>query len=552
MLYFCDDVVRIIFSYSKWNKYYDMCKYFGIGENLNGYFKSFHEWPTISQVCKHETEYFEIVKYMTESKLINEVRRAEYDRFTNEQIETIKKIGFKLLNVYIKDPDWPKYRNHLINFKLAGAYVKPMELLKLDLDQLSTIASLTKDAYYGIKSGGNFSISYPRSLWGLRHACVKGHLRTIEYLIAMGFPFSKETKQVYNLTDNDISLLDYTLKNNGSLTVVKYLHEIVKIPFSTFSMRFAFKNNDMELIKYLHRDCKLPIERGCIIQACASGNLELVQYIKLYSGVGARSYEMTQACQTNNLELVKYLHEVYRIYPYKHIYSDIINKGGNVDIFKYIYEECKIPLQRYTIESANRHNRLDILKFLITDCGLKYEQSYLCAACEFGNLDIIKYVIDTIPEIKITQKNLNIAIKHGHLEVVKYACSRLESIKLTDTVAGYVINDLQLLKFLHSVGLKFYTRSLQTAVMNNCDIKIVKYLYNKATDNGKKRKKITVKNLRLWYAARNNNIELFKYLESIGVSGNQAECEKTACSYGAWDMYNYLKEKGVKGELMID
>src|SRR5437588_73197 len=62
----CDDILQIIFSFSNWEKYTNLCNFYNIPFRINLYFQTMNPklYPKLEHVCNTKFEQINLVKYL--------------------------------------------------------------------------------------------------------------------------------------------------------------------------------------------------------------------------------------------------------------------------------------------------------------------------------------------------------------------------------------------------------------------------------------------------------------------------------------------------------
>ncbi|WP_010598965.1 ankyrin repeat domain-containing protein [Rickettsiella massiliensis] len=243
------------------------------------------------------------------------------------------------------------------------------------------------------------------------------------------------SKKISSLTE----YMPYANLEKTKLAVVKYLIDEKKIDFdpesavSKSDLCWFVRSGYLNIVKYLI-DMKsvafdIKDERGVALFGLAieSGSLQQVKYFVEVKGI---NYKLPVDSNNPKFDSIKYA-----------------AKSGDIDIFKYFFEEkyqykglgihelgdIRIKLKELAplLNEAIRHNRLSIVKYLIEDKQmgpniLTYDTSRpLLDAAHFGHLELVKYLIEEQQVDFYSAKSsghyaLHIAAKFNHVPVVKY------------------------------------------------------------------------------------------------------------------------------------
>lgn len=173
-----------------------------------------------------------------------------------------------------------------------------------------------------------------------------------------------------------------------------------------------------------------------IADACEAGNIETVKYLYV-SGVNLTSNLMDIAFEKQYTNIIDFLLQQKLKFDNMLIYEAC--KNGYLDIVKlfYHYKFMSHKLNWY-IGIAIMHNKIEVVKFLLTDTP----QEIVDCAVGYNRVEILSYLyeIKKIGEfIYPSIDSLAEACKNGHLEIIKY---------------------------LHSRGVHFYTKHANIAYYN--------------------------------------------------------------------------------------
>lgn len=165
-----------------------------------------------------------------------------------------------------------------------------------------------------------------------------GHIGTIKYL----HEFPPYILQETETTNENVDVIPfkpcsdnamYTAVIEGQLNIVKYLYEVVKVPYDTIFMFYASSRGHMEIIKYF---CKFHKDEPFLSANNNFCDLDTIKYLYEELHVKFTSNTMICAIETGYLDIVKYLNEIVNI-PYQTDFMDSAIFKDNIDIVKYFY-----------------------------------------------------------------------------------------------------------------------------------------------------------------------------------------------------------------------
>lgn len=349
-------------------------------------------------------------------------------------------------------------------------------LLAAKKNQLSTMK-------YLISKGANFEVSNFEGRNAVWFGCCFGHFDMIQYLISLGCddeqPDSSGTTPLQLLIqENYFDILKFIIENGAYSR---------KLQNNNSHNNNVYEFDDEEEEEGHN-------EKIALLQFAVQENrLEILKYLISIKFVSHWNFETGQslvwiACEHEHFEIVEYLvghlkFDFETENSFKQSPLLLIVEKGNFKILKYllqqkhISEKGKSTFQYPTrpLLKAIEKSNFPMVKFFVEKLGIDFSQEdkFLFAASTTGNLDILKYLIDVVGcDIRKTngfgQTSLLESCRLGQLKIVKYF---VEDFGLR---SGYELdfhrnsaiyycaanNQLELLKYLVSLGFDFVSRNL--------------------------------------------------------------------------------------------
>ena len=215
------------------------------------------------------------------------------------------------------------------------------------------------------------------------------------------------------------NLLVSKAAENGHLHILKFLVKNTIGEVNKDTCKIAVNNGHLHIFKYLDK-IKVPYANFLLQKAAKSGNLELFRY--LYEEKGLRdSRACTHAIEHNHFSILKYCVEQH-ITRYPNVRTTVIH--GRIEMLKYIMEKGYF-----------KDEHLD---------------AYLSNAAYYGHLNIVKFLCEEFPS-SMTADSYKYAIKKDYPDIVKYLqkkeCPRpslIELEKMRDNLSPEMIEILEM------------------------------------------------------------------------------------------------------------
>jgi len=242
-------------------------------------------------------------------------------------------------------------------------------------------------------------------------------IKRLEWYTQLGNIPSCHSAACYNLTtlihlhDKGYIWTEETCENAamyGQLATLIYLHEN-GCPWDEKTFSKAAKYGHMDIIHYLYEN-GCPNNKWTSYDAVAGGSLQILDYL-VKRGCAWNNEIGKLAASLGDLDVLKYIKQ--NNLPLK---RDAISHASNLDILKYLHEECGQVLLVSITSNAARKNKLDMLKY-VHERGGPMERRLCEIAAENGHLDILKYAYSA--GLKLNN-SYNIARFNHHYHIVSY------------------------------------------------------------------------------------------------------------------------------------
>jgi hypothetical protein len=237
--------------------------------------------------------------------------------------------------------------------------------------------------------------------------------------------------------------------------------------------------------------------------AASIGNLEVVKYIESFGVtidcLSKKAYKHTNiiAHLRNEIELIE-----------DHVPLHRVIKCGNIDAIKYLPNGDYLWTSK-CMTKAIKSRRVDVVKYLCEN-GCSYHATDINLAGSLGLMDIVKYLGDkcgwTSREISIKY-----AIQSKDINIVKYFHANGCRVKRSNIHHAVENGTAEILKFIHNIAPKYHLQStpnlMKSAIVNN-DISMVKYLHSEGVKCNKAELML--------YAVNTDKLDIMKYLYENG------------------------------------
>lgn len=207
----------------------------------------------------------------------------------------------------------------------------------------------------------------------------------------------------------------------------------------------------------------------------------------------------------------------------------------------------------YSLREAASNGHIDVVKFLVEyGANVQAEDNYsLQWAAREGHLEVVKYLVSqgADPSARNYQA-ITSAAYFKHFDILKFLFDWSSDYKFKEKTLIYVCKNgnLELVKYIHSLGIKNEVALAHAA--DNGHLNVVKYLISNGYDIH------YYNNYALRLAADSGHIEVVKYLVSLGaiVDDNNNEAISLASKKGHIRIVKYLVKIGatISAESLIN
>lgn len=397
------------------------------------------------------------------------------------------------------------------------------------------------------------------------------------------------------------SLKIYAIKNLSRKFVlddrIPYdLHEFVKDYYKFFKLK-KIKINKLTY-NPIYFITKFEKNKDDLLELCAYyGLFEIVKYICQFIVKLDKYKALDNAITMNHTEIFYYLEEKMNITPncdtfklitynkdYPRIFRYLIEKykidlninmnigiisdaieTGNLEVVKYLMEDCKVIPSAYMVYHAVCYKHIDIVKYLYSQHGLNnFNNDAFIHAIDLPDPTILIYMLENTVEIT-PDSMLLFSVKSSDLETVKYFVEKY-NLQLTNTVLSYAVkrgftdiieyfteyynivpdkymleyairfNHFDLVKhMIEHYHLDPNHKEIFKCAAHKGNVEIIQYLIEEV--------KIKLnKKIALHAAAESGNLNIVKYLvEKCGVHPNNKDALTLAERNNKYDITEYLK-----------
>ena len=211
--------------------------------------------------------------------------------------------------------------------------------------------------------------------------------------------------------------------------------------------------------------------------------------------------------------------------------------SGNLQLLKHLIENGASFKDQYAVETAAKRGHLNIVKYLIEEKGMGTQADYLID--EKG----LK-----IENVKLAHSFWYAAME-GHFDVMEYLFEKGVTTISDEAVTNVLDNgnpsSLEVVKYLVAKGAKIDDEALISAINHlPTSFDAVKYLVDE--------KGVKINNEAVFYAVREQNLDILKYLVEKGAKINDVTlteeslsryCLSEAASSGNIDIVKYLVDE---------
>jgi len=382
-----------------------------------------------------------------------------------------------------------------------------------------------KDLFYYLQKNGHYCTNE-----AMEGAIKNNDLKMVKYLTANQSCLNKFTttiieygrvhmlKYFHNIgVKNHVSDDCFTAARNGKLNIIKY-HESKKAICKSLMRRLlnmAIMYNHLNIVKHLYLVCKC-VNKYEANYAASKGYFGVVKFL-CDNGFKFSNVKTIETVMIGNIRLIKLLHKNGVKFG-THSMCVAIDKGY-FSIVKFLHENG-VKISKNAMRQAIRGNNLHIVKFLFKLDPIKYkiDIEYMRTAAYRQNLSIIKYIYNNafnktkkyvIPRHMVPTTNLDI-IKYVH----KIKCLSINYWAICNTIRNC---DVEILDFIYNnysylFNSDTYLREYVSQTVKYNKLEILKYIIDIYR---KKHTNILLGGM-MKRAALNGNIEIMKYLKSIG------------------------------------
>ena len=224
------------------------------------------------------------------------------------------------------------------------------------------------------------------------HAAEKADLHILRYLYEARYPYFKASACA-------------KAAENGHLECLKYLHEVLKLPWDHATCSGAASCGHLHILKYLVErkysswSCLDP-EFGAFTKAAENGQLECLKFLREVVKVPWTTRAAVWAVRNGHYHIIEYLYQN----EYPHFCAKVCAAAArdhNLNGLKYLREVVKVPWDEETGNAAvccddDFEIKNHVFKYLV-ECKFPHFTENACLnACESGNLEALRYLHETL------------------------------------------------------------------------------------------------------------------------------------------------------------
>ena len=362
-----------------------------------------------------------------------------------------------------------------------------------------------------------------------------------------------------------------TAYSNGNKKISDILLEKFDIDFTNtdIGLECFIDDNDLESIKYIIKQKGDNIDFmsmvNYLLYACRHGKLDIVKYFVKEFNIDINDnniYEnfvkspIEEAIRSNNIDLVKYLiRNGADIHTNEKDIFIIIVKYSNIDMLKYLVNECNFNIKRIDsefnmsnntikgglIEVASIYQKSDIVRYLLEEHGLEIKNKKDILSYFIHDFDMIKYLVEKY-DVSITEDALVLAV--GRTDVFKYLLDKVENINnYLNVLPAAIKYNIEAIILLVDKGVIIDRYSIMNILTSSAPnaIRIMEYFGDHGADYHASGDRY------LESAVRVGSLEKVKYLveeQGLDVSIDNNAPLNIACEHGYIDIVKYLVEHG--------
>ncbi|KAK1944227.1 putative ankyrin repeat protein L59 [Phytophthora citrophthora] len=247
-----------------------------------------------------------------------------------------------------------------------------------------------------------------------RFAAVSGRTDVLEYLHS--YPEDGPSAQW------DPHLLNDSI-HAGQLGVVRWLisHRKEACVYLTSKAINSTAARNLELLKYLHEEIKIGFTTGAMNLAAEKGKLDIVQFLHDNRKEGCTTRAMDGAARNGHFAVVKFLHE-NRIEGCTTSAMDGAARNGHFEVLRFLHEHRQEGCTTTAMDAAAQFNRKDIMEFLRIHRHEGCSEWSMAGAAANGHIDMVRYLHQEM-HVERIGGSASIAAQNGHFHVFEYLCA---------------------------------------------------------------------------------------------------------------------------------
>ncbi|KAG1704697.1 hypothetical protein DVH05_005626 [Phytophthora capsici] len=256
-----------------------------------------------------------------------------------------------------------------------------------------------------------------------RFAAVSGRSDVLEYLHL--YPEDGPSAQW------DPHLLNGAI-HAGQLDVIRWLisHRKEACVYLTSKAINSTAARNLELLRFLHEEIKVGFTTGAMNIAAEKGKLDIVRFLHENRTEGCTTRAMDGAARNGHFAVVKFLHE-NRTEGCTTSAMDGAARNGHLEVLQFLHEHRREGCTTTAMDAAAQLNRKDIMEFLRTHRREGCSEWAMAGAAANGHIDMVRY-LHQVMHVQQIGGSASIAAQNGHFQVFEYLCANYPS-----TAHGY-------------------------------------------------------------------------------------------------------------------
>ncbi|EGG25033.1 hypothetical protein DFA_03279 [Cavenderia fasciculata] len=257
----------------------------------------------------------------------------------------------------------------------------------------------------------------------LKEACLAGNIDIIKHLC---------TTVGFKADDCCLGRAFESPNTEGVMQVIQYLvkEQGVRKGLTITTMTHAFQTKRMDVIQFIFENTmyEAAFEKHILANASQTCNVEIIKYVEKMmvarGHVSSLQYIFSHPLKNDAMETLHYLAKKYpEGFNDQNVY---IASSKGLEPIKYIHERFKeksVPAKYYDVphlvDSASSKGQLDVVKYMLEECRTPPLRKFMDTAAITGNLDIVEYFHQSTT-VGCSKAAMDGAIKNGHLNVIQF------------------------------------------------------------------------------------------------------------------------------------